>query len=193
MPRELGHFPVELVQVPRELGHFPVELVLVPVSQLLGTLAQVHGTLAQVHGTLAQVHGTLAQVHGTLDQRLEPLDQVLGPLAQHPQSWGPDSPGSSVPRSKRRMARDRGGVPMRDARVAAWPLLGQLVARALASPPPSAAAGAAGVAHASGARPQVELDTGSGDVTEIHFVPGARQMLQRRILLCCDVELSSSE
>jgi len=42
------------------------------------------------------------------------------------------------------MAKDRGGAPVRDALFAAWPLLGHLVARASASPPPSAVASAPG-------------------------------------------------
>ncbi|HZF52591.1 MAG TPA: hypothetical protein VE093_28245 [Polyangiaceae bacterium] len=40
------------------------------------------------------------------------------------------------------MANDRGGAPVQDALAAPWPLLGHLVGRASASPPPGAVAGA---------------------------------------------------
>ena len=186
VPMDLGHVPVELVLVPMELGHFPVELVLVPRSQLLGTLAQEHGTLAQEHGTLAQEHGTLAQEHGTLDQLLEPL-------AQPQQSWGARLPGDLRPA----LEEAYGQRPRRRPRP-------RSTVRALAPPrtPRRARVGESAArrggrrvrgAHVSGARPHGEMNPAPAVANEINLSSSPRQMPRRRILFSCAVALSSLE
>jgi hypothetical protein len=161
----------ELVLAPRGLGLLSGDQILGRLDRLhearepapcangpgprhSGARARHSGARARRTGTRARHTGTRARHTGTRARHTGRAPRSRGPSPQSPWTnssrlwrngsnpWGLDSLGSSAPRSKRHMTRDRGGAPVRDALFAPRSLLEHLVARSSASPPLGAVAGA---------------------------------------------------